>query len=43
MKSNLHFDFLVDKENKTVKVIREFDANLDMVWQAWTEKELLDK
>ncbi len=43
MKSNLHFDFLVDKENKTVNVIREFNANRDLVWQAWTEKELLDQ
>ena len=43
MKSNLLFDFLVDKENKTVRVIREFDADLDLVWQAWTDKELLDQ
>lgn len=43
MNSNLQFDFLVDKENKTVKVVREFDATLDLVWQAWTDATLLDQ
>jgi uncharacterized protein YndB with AHSA1/START domain len=43
MKPTLHFDFLVDKENKTVTVIKEFDATLDLVWQAWTDKDLLDQ
>ncbi|WP_256012163.1 SRPBCC family protein [Desertivirga xinjiangensis] len=43
MKTVLLFDFAVDKENNTVNVKREFDANLDLVWSAWTEPELLDQ
>lgn len=43
MKSNLLFDFTVDKENATILVKREFDAGLDLVWQAWTQAELLDQ
>lgn len=43
MKSNLLFDFSVNKENKTIHIKREFDANLDLVWQAWTTAELLDQ
>lgn len=41
--SNLLFDFIVDKENKTVTVKREFAANLDLVWEAWTNSEILDQ
>ncbi|ELR69489.1 Putative glutathione S-transferase-related transmembrane protein [Fulvivirga imtechensis AK7] len=36
-------NFVVDKENNTIKVEREFDAPLDMVWAAWTESDLLDQ
>ncbi|MDD7886943.1 SRPBCC domain-containing protein [Flavivirga sp. 57AJ16] len=43
MNSNLLFDFSVDKENKTIHIKREFDANLDLVWQAWTKAELLNE
>ena len=43
MSKGLLFDFAVDKENKQVKVRREFAANLDLVWDAWTKAELLDK
>jgi len=42
MNSNLLFDFSVDKENKTIAVKREFAANADLVWAAWTTPELLD-
>lgn len=42
MKSNLLFDFTVDKNDNTVKVKREFSAGLDLVWDAWTKPELLD-
>jgi len=31
-----------DLANKKVLVIREFDAPLDQVWEAWTQSELLD-
>ncbi len=43
MNSNLLFDFTVNKENKTVHVTREFSANLELVWEAWTNPELLDQ
>lgn len=43
MNSNLLFDFIVNKENKTIRIIREFDASLALVWQAWTSPELLDQ
>lgn len=43
MKSQLHFDFAVDKAAKTVIITREFDANLSLVWAAFTQAELLDQ
>jgi len=43
MNSDLLFDFSVDKENKTVHIIREFNAGLELVWDAWTTPELLDQ
>src|ERR1700744_4105085 len=43
MSSNLLFDFSVNKENKTVYISREFNAGLELVWEAWTTDELLDK
>ncbi|HKJ40456.1 MAG TPA: hypothetical protein VKA27_00125 [Sunxiuqinia sp.] len=43
MKNKLPIDFIVDKKNNTVKVVREFAASQDLVWAAWTEPELLDR
>ena len=43
MNSNLLFDFTVNKENSTIYIKREFDAGLELVWQAWTTAELLDQ
>jgi uncharacterized protein YndB with AHSA1/START domain len=43
MKSTLLFDFSVNKETKTVYIKREFNATLELVWQAWTTAELLDQ
>ncbi len=43
MNSNLLFDFSVNKENNTIHITREFNANLELVWQAWTTPELLDQ
>jgi uncharacterized protein YndB with AHSA1/START domain len=43
MKSSLLMNFTVDKENKKVRVKREFAAPLAKVWAAWTESELLDQ
>lgn len=42
MKNDLLMEFTVDKETNTVFVNREFAANRDMVWDAWTKPELLD-
>jgi uncharacterized protein YndB with AHSA1/START domain len=43
MKNELLFDFTVDKATKTVVVTREFDAELPLVWDAFTKKEILDQ
>lgn len=43
MKKDLLFDFIADKENKTIYITREFDAPLDLVWDAFTKPELLDQ
>ena len=40
---NLKFDFTVDKKEKTVYITREFDAGLDLVWDAFTKAHLLDQ
>ena len=43
MNNDLLFDFTVDKPAKTVFIVREFDAGLSLVWDAFTKKELLDQ
>jgi uncharacterized protein YndB with AHSA1/START domain len=43
MNNNLLFDFTVDKATKTVVIIREFDAGLTLVWDAFTKAEILDQ
>lgn len=43
MNSHLQFDFKVNKEDNTVNVTREFAANLELVWEAWTNPEILDQ
>jgi len=43
MNNNLLFDFTVDKATKTVVVTREFDAELSLVWDAFTRQEILDQ
>ncbi|PRD54747.1 SRPBCC family protein [Sphingobacterium gobiense] len=43
MNSNLLFDFIVNKENHTIRITRAFDAGLELVWKAWTTAELLDQ
>jgi uncharacterized protein YndB with AHSA1/START domain len=43
MNNNLLFDFIIDKPNKAVTVVREFAADPDMVWDAFTRAELLDQ
>ena len=41
--SNLLFGFTVDKTTKSVLVEKEFDAELSLVWDAFTKKEILDQ
>lgn len=36
-------DFIVDKNAQTVEITEVFDARLDLVWDAYTKPELLDK
>ena len=43
MTTNLLFDFTVDKAAKTVFITREFDADLSLVWDAFTKAEILDQ
>ncbi len=43
MKTNLPFEFTVDKATKTVTVNREFAAGLPLVWDAFTKQEILDQ
>ena len=43
MNNNLLFDFTLDKATKTVYINREFDADLSLVWDAFTKAELLDQ
>jgi len=43
MTNNLQFDFTVDKAAKTVFITREFDADMSLVWDAFTKAELLDQ
>ncbi len=43
MNSNLLFNFKVDKSTNTVLVEKEFDAELSLVWDAFTKKEILDQ
>ena len=43
MKINLQFDFLVDKEKNTITIVREFNAERQLVWDCYTKQELLDQ
>ena len=43
MKTTLLSDFTVDKTTKTVLITREFDADLSLVWDAFTKPEILDQ
>ncbi|MFZ2905537.1 MAG: SRPBCC domain-containing protein [Cyclobacteriaceae bacterium] len=43
MNNNLLFDFTVDKAKQTVFITREFDANLSLVWDAFTVADILDQ
>ena len=43
MTPTLQFDFLVDKEKKTLTMRREFAAGRPLVWDCYTKSELLDQ
>ena len=43
MNNSLLFDFTVDKPTKKVFINREFDADLSLVWDAFTKQEILDQ
>lgn len=43
MKTNLFFDFTVDKANNTIIIKREFAANRALVWDCYTKSEILDQ
>lgn len=43
MSKNLLFDFTVDKAAKTIFITREFNAELPLVWDAFTKADLLDQ
>ena len=40
---NLLFDFTVDKATSSIYITREFAADLDLVWDAFTKAEILDQ
>lgn len=41
--NNLLFDFNVDKAAQKVYITKEFDADLSLVWDAFTKAEILDQ
>lgn len=43
MKGQLQFDFLVNKDNNTITVKKEFAANRQLIWDCHTKSELLDR
>lgn len=43
MKTNLQFDFIVDKEKNTLTMKREFAANRQLVWDCYTKEEYLNQ
>jgi len=43
MKTDLQFDFIVNKEKNTLTVNREFKVDRQLVWDCYTKSELLDQ
>ena len=43
MNSNLLFNFTVNEATNTILVTREFNADLNLVWRAFTEPAILDQ
>ena len=42
MTTNKQVSFSKDLANKKLLIVREFDAPVERVWKAWTDKNLLD-
>ena len=42
-KMSVQMDFIVNKETRTVSITVDFDADRDLVWDAYTKPELLDQ
>jgi uncharacterized protein YndB with AHSA1/START domain len=43
MRPDLKFEFVADKDKRTITVQREFAANRQLVWDCHTKRELLDQ
>jgi uncharacterized protein YndB with AHSA1/START domain len=43
VKADVLFDFLVDKEKNTLTINRKFAARRQLVWDCYTQRELLDR
>lgn len=43
MTPDLRFDFNADKANGSLTIAREFDAERQLVWDCYTQRELLDQ
>ena len=42
MDSNQTLDIIINKDEISATINRKFDASLDLVWEAWTNPEILD-
>lgn len=43
MKTSLVMNYNVDRDKRVIKIEREFAAPLSMVWNAWTDSNILDQ
>ena len=43
MTTDLRFEFVVDRNERTLTVIREFAASRQLVWACHTKSDLLDR
>lgn len=43
MKTDLLVEFIVDRNNKSITVKREYDANIKQAWDAYTKSGILDQ
>ena len=43
MKGHLEAKFVVERENKKIKVEKKLDAPIKKVWAAWTDSQLMDQ